>query len=108
MQEIDELYKIFMKLGTPDEAVWPGVRQLPDWKDSFPKWRPAPLADICPSLDAAGLDLLGKMLVYDPQLRITARNALGHGYFREIHALMEGGGGGLPVPGGHAGPLRVA
>ena len=31
-QEIDELYKIFQLLGTPSEAVWPGVSQLPDYK----------------------------------------------------------------------------
>lgn len=43
LQEIDELYKIFMKLGTPDESVWPGVRNLPDYKDTFPRWRPQPL-----------------------------------------------------------------
>ncbi len=32
-----------MKLGTPDENLWPGVRNLPDWKETFPKWHPAPL-----------------------------------------------------------------
>lgn len=31
-QEIDELYKIFQVLGTPSEATWPGVSQLPDYK----------------------------------------------------------------------------
>jgi hypothetical protein len=32
LQEIDELYKIFQVLGTPSEAVWPGVSHLPDFK----------------------------------------------------------------------------
>ena len=32
LQEIDELYKIFQVLGTPSEATWPGVSQLPDYK----------------------------------------------------------------------------
>lgn len=32
LQEIDELYKIFQLLGTPSEAIWPGVSQLPDYK----------------------------------------------------------------------------
>lgn len=31
-QEIDELYKIFQVLGTPSDASWPGVSQLPDYK----------------------------------------------------------------------------
>lgn len=43
LQEIDELYKIFQVMGTPDEHCWPGVRELPDWKETFPKWRPRPL-----------------------------------------------------------------
>jgi len=78
-----------MKLGTPDENVWPGVGSLPDYKDTFPKWRPVPLADICPHLDPLGLDLLGKMLVYDPQLRITARSALQHAYFHDIADMLQ-------------------
>ena len=32
MQEIDELYKIFQVMGTPNEQIWPGVSQLPDYK----------------------------------------------------------------------------
>ena len=36
-QEIDELFKIFRTLGTPTEATWPGVSELPDYKDSFPQ-----------------------------------------------------------------------
>eukprot|EP00882_Tetradesmus_deserticola_P018983 GHRQ01020422.1.p1 GENE.GHRQ01020422.1~~GHRQ01020422.1.p1 ORF type:complete len:196 (+),score=54.30 GHRQ01020422.1:883-1470(+) len=89
--EIDELHKIFMKLGTPDESVWPGVRNLPDYKDTFPRWRPQPLQDMCPNLrDPLGLDLLGRMLVYDPQMRITARQALQHQYFHDITDMVAG------------------
>eukprot|EP01047_Picozoa_sp_COSAG01_P046712 COSAG01_NODE_4407_length_5056_cov_4.859794_7_plen_115_part_00 len=36
--EIDELFKIFRTLGTPTEAIWPGVSKLPDFKPTFPKW----------------------------------------------------------------------
>lgn len=39
-QEIDELYKIFQVLGTPSEATWPGVSQLPDYKASRPDGLP--------------------------------------------------------------------
>eukprot|EP00879_Flechtneria_rotunda_P020210 GHRR01021251.1.p1 GENE.GHRR01021251.1~~GHRR01021251.1.p1 ORF type:complete len:221 (+),score=57.51 GHRR01021251.1:1698-2360(+) len=88
--EIDELYKIFMKLGTPDESLWPGVRNLPDWKETFPKWRPVPWQQICPNLDPLGMELLGRMLVYDPQMRITARTALQHAYFHDIRGVGTG------------------
>ena len=34
--EIDELFKIFRTLGTPNEELWPGVSKLPDYKPTFP------------------------------------------------------------------------
>jgi serine/threonine protein kinase len=47
------------------------------------------LQDMCPNLDPLGLDLLGRMLVYDPQMRITARQALQHQYFHDIADLVS-------------------
>ncbi|KAH6558927.1 hypothetical protein KP509_1Z037600 [Ceratopteris richardii] len=82
--EIDELFKIFRVLGTPNEEVWPGVTALPDFKSAFPKWPAKDLATVVPGLDAAGIDLLGKMLCLDPSQRITARSALGHEYFKDL------------------------
>ena len=83
--EIDELFKIFRDLGTPDEDVWQGVRQLPDWKETFPKWRRNSLAVKVPRLaeDPDGLDLLSRMLVYQPNCRISARDALAHRWFQD-------------------------
>ncbi|KAL4614248.1 hypothetical protein ACB092_07G040500 [Castanea dentata] len=82
--EIDELFKIFRVLGTPNENTWPGVTSLPDYKSTFPKWPPKDLATLVPSLDSAGVDLLSKMLCFDPSRRITARSALEHEYFKDI------------------------
>ncbi|CAI9771732.1 unnamed protein product [Fraxinus pennsylvanica] len=82
--EIDELFKIFSITGTPNEDTWPGVTSLPDFKSAFPKWLPKDLATVVPNLDAAGLDLLRKMLFLDPSKRITARSALEHEYFKDI------------------------
>lgn len=76
--------KIFQALGTPDEARWPGVSLLPDYNTLFPKWRPKPLQELVPGLDAQGLDLLSRLLEYDPNRRITAKAALEHPYFDEI------------------------
>lgn len=27
-------------MGTPNEKIWPGVTQLPDFRLSFPRWEP--------------------------------------------------------------------
>ena len=62
IQEIDELFKIFRVLGTPDESTWPGVSEHPDWKDTFPKWQPRNLAEMVPTLEPAGVDVLSLML----------------------------------------------
>ncbi|RHY23473.1 hypothetical protein DYB32_009184 [Aphanomyces invadans] len=64
--EIDELFRIFRVLGTPDDHMWPGVSSLPDFKTSFPKWQPQPWHDVVPSLDACGVDLLMVRLQISP------------------------------------------
>jgi serine/threonine protein kinase len=76
--EIDQIFKIFRVLGTPKEANWPGVTSLPDFKPTFPKWNPTSLAKHLPNLDSAGIDLISKMITYDPNQRISAREALEH------------------------------
>ncbi|EMS57141.1 Cyclin-dependent kinase A-2 [Triticum urartu] len=56
--EIDELFKIFRIMGTPNEETWPGVSSLPDYKSAFPKWPSVDLATVVPTLEPLGLDLL--------------------------------------------------
>ncbi|KAJ1795995.1 Cyclin-dependent kinase catalytic subunit [Coemansia sp. RSA 2399] len=82
--EIDEIFKIFRILGTPTEEIWPDLTSLPDYKPSFPKWQAKNLASFLPGLDADGIDLLKRMLIYDPAHRISAKQALAHPYFNDI------------------------
>ncbi|XP_058764487.1 cell division control protein 2 homolog 1-like isoform X1 [Vicia villosa] len=82
--EIDELFKIFRILGTPNEDTWPGVTSLPDFKSTFPRWPAKDLAAVVPNLEPAGLDLISSMLCLDPSKRITARSAVEHEYFKDI------------------------
>nr|XP_004655746.1 cyclin-dependent kinase 3 isoform X1 [Jaculus jaculus] len=82
--EIDQLFQIFRILGTPSEATWPGVTQLPDYKSSFPKWTRRDLEETIPNLEPEGKDLLMKLLQYDPNQRISAKTALAHPYFTEL------------------------
>ncbi|XP_047081712.1 cyclin-dependent kinase A-2-like [Lolium rigidum] len=82
--EIDELFKIFRIMGTPNEETWPGVASLPDYKSAFPKWPSVDLATVVPTLEPLGIDLLSKMLCLDPSRRINARTALEHEYFKDL------------------------
>ncbi|CAG8476529.1 14876_t:CDS:2 [Racocetra fulgida] len=56
--EIDQLFKIFGILGTPDEHLWPGVHQLPNFKIIFPTWRRYPLDQIFPWMCYDAINLL--------------------------------------------------
>ena len=76
--EIDQIFKIFQWLGTPTEATWLGVTKIRDFKLTFPKWAPQPLAKKVTNLDPIGMDLLSKMIVLQPSKRISAKQALMH------------------------------
>ncbi|KAH8381744.1 hypothetical protein KR093_011519 [Drosophila rubida] len=80
--EIDQLYRIFRTLSTPDETKWPGVTQLPDFKAKFPKWEASNVPSAIREHEAH--ELIMSMLCYDPNLRISAKNALQHAYFHDV------------------------
>lgn len=71
-------------MGTPTEKTWPNVTQLKDFKATFPRWTNNELEEECTKISSEGIDLLKKMLVYDPLERITCEEALEHPYFDEI------------------------
>lgn len=78
----DQLLRIFKLLGTPDASSWPQMLELAEYKSDFPVYEPQPWSFIVPNLDPHGVDLLAKMLRYDPAQRISARQAMEHLYFR--------------------------
>lgn len=81
--EIDQLFRIFRTLGTPTEKTWPGVSKLPDYKSSFPNWSENILRTLLKNVDKDGVNLLEKMLVYDPIKRISAVDCLVHPYLKD-------------------------
>ncbi|GAB5031262.1 cmgc cdk protein kinase [Nannochloropsis oceanica] len=88
--ESDQLDRIFRALGTPTEAVYPGIVELPEFqkvKTQFPRYQSLESwASLVPTLPPLGIDLISKMLTFDPSKRISARDALAHAFFGEIHA----------------------
>lgn len=86
--EIDQIFKIFRILGTPSEENWPGVSELPNYKDTFPQWRTKELRSIVPDMDEVAIDLLQKMINQDPLQRISAKKALEHPYFDDLNEMI--------------------
>ena len=85
VNEADQLDKIFRLLGTVTE--YPGIEDLPEYSpDVLPQYPPPRngIGSVVPTLDASGVDLLSKMLQYDPAKRITAQKALEHPFFFDL------------------------
>lgn len=72
-------------LGSPSERIWPGFEQLPAARQLKLPDQPYNQVDKeFPRLSLAGIDLLNRMLTYDPEKRISAESALRHDYFRQL------------------------
>ncbi|XP_046869000.1 cyclin-dependent kinase 1 isoform X2 [Drosophila willistoni] len=84
--EIDQLFRMFRILKTPTEDIWPGVTSLPDYKNTFPRWSTNQLTNQLKNLDDNGIDLIQKMLIYDPVHRISAKDILEHTFFKGFQA----------------------
>ncbi|KAI6680626.1 hypothetical protein NL676_034507 [Syzygium grande] len=90
--EVNQLDKIFRTLGTPSEKIWPGFSELPGSKANFVKQpynllrKKFPAASFTGTtvLSESGFDLLNGLLTYDPEMRITADEAIEHDWFCEV------------------------
>jgi len=79
--EIDTIFRIFRLLGTPSEAVWPGVAQLKHYSQEFPQWQDTHLASVQRdgvALGPLGTDLIRACLQYNPVERPLAGQLLQH------------------------------
>ncbi|GFR43402.1 hypothetical protein Agub_g4482 [Astrephomene gubernaculifera] len=87
VSEISQIMRIFSKLGTPTPEAWKELPGLTHFSQDFPRFPPRPLHELVPRLanDPQGLDLLSRLLMYDPRHRITASQALEHPWFYGVH-----------------------
>lgn len=79
--EVDQLRKIFEIMGSPEESQWPDV-SMP-WV-SFKNYKKQPLEAVVPEISEEGLDLLQKLLIFNPLQRISAKDAMNHNYFKDF------------------------
>merc|ERR1712054_376124 len=83
MGERDQLDRIFRHLGTPTREIFPSIVDLPEFQKNNFRQYPllTDLQSLVPILDPLGVDLLSKMLTFDPAKRISAREAMNHPFF---------------------------
>ena len=84
--ESNQLERIFKALGTPTPEIYPGIVELPEYNPNFAVSPPVEggLAALMPSMTPVMLDLASRLLQYDPNKRISAKEALSHPFFKEI------------------------
>ncbi|CAK8689458.1 cyclin-dependent kinase 17-like [Clavelina lepadiformis] len=90
----DQLQLIFRTMGTPTEETWKGVSQLPNYKSNCSRLYPGEsFRNIAPRLEQDGLDLISKLLEYNPVQRMEAQEALNHSFFKvlgtNVHKLPD-------------------
>jgi cyclin-dependent kinase 7 len=85
LNEMDQLGKIFHALGTPTEDQWPGMASLPNYIEFTPS-TPPPLSSVFSAASEDALDLLSKLLKFNPSERPSAIEALQHPYFQNAPA----------------------
>ncbi|UZJ51048.1 hypothetical protein CBS101457_000368 [Exobasidium rhododendri] len=84
--ETDQLHKIFKLLGQPTIDSWPEYTHLPLAKNFINTNVAQPFSMLRQRFRYSTencLDLLSKLLTYDPSKRISAEEALNHAYFEE-------------------------
>jgi serine/threonine protein kinase len=79
--EIDQLNKIMKFLGTPNFSQIPYYYNFNLNNYQFMYYPQSDFSEKFNNFDENGIDLLKKMLNYDPELRISCKEALAHPYF---------------------------
>ena len=90
----DQLVEIIRILGTPTKDDICSMN--PHFKDhKFPDVKPIPFEKLFKNriIPEHFLDLLSKLLVYNPKIRLTPEKALEHAYFDEIKKIDKNHGG---------------
>jgi len=88
---VDQLNQILSILGTPDDETLTriGSERALRYIRSLPKTQKIPFSELYPNANPLALDLLEKLLKFDPAERITVEEALAHPYLESYHDVDD-------------------
>jgi cyclin-dependent kinase 2 len=87
--EIDQVNKIFAKLGKPDETIWRGAETLPGYFWSVRESVRIKDDELFPGVDESGRKLISWMLRYDPKERPDIGEVMNDEYFSGFEGQAE-------------------
>lgn len=88
--EMDQINKIHNVIGTPPPEVLAKFKKYAAHIDfNFPETEGTGIAKLLPHVSSEGVDMIEKLLAYDPEDRISARQAMRHAWFAELRAMEK-------------------
>lgn len=82
------MHKIHNVLGTPSLKILEGFKEHATHMEfNFPPKKGTGIEKLAPHIPKDCIDLISKLLSYDPAERITADDALKHVFFRDLYSL---------------------
>eukprot|EP00559_Dactyliosolen_fragilissimus_P007205 CAMPEP_0184864126 /NCGR_PEP_ID=MMETSP0580-20130426/13872_1 /TAXON_ID=1118495 /ORGANISM="Dactyliosolen fragilissimus" /LENGTH=733 /DNA_ID=CAMNT_0027362781 /DNA_START=223 /DNA_END=2421 /DNA_ORIENTATION=- len=98
-ERLDQLNVIFEVIGMPSDEDLESVGKANEYVKSLKMKAEKPLESIYPAADKEALDLLKKMLQFNPKKRCTADEALEHKFLKGVRRMeMEKNGSRLKCP----------
>ncbi|KAJ3331435.1 Mitogen-activated protein kinase [Blyttiomyces sp. JEL0837] len=88
---VDQLNQILYILGTPDDATLRriGSERAQLYIRSLKRTHKVPWTQLFPKASATAIDLLERLLTFDPAARITVEEALAHPYLEAYHDVDD-------------------
>lgn len=84
---LDQIQRIISVLGTPryDDISYISNEKALEFIRSIPKRSRQSFSEIFPDANPLALDLVKKMLTFNPNMRLTVEECLAHPYFEDLH-----------------------